>query len=204
MSWLFLATSPAALAPCGRSSVCFSWSSRRAAATAPCASTSAAIARSSVSGIVSASASLMAATASFTFAIASSASPIRCLMTETTLARFRFPVSLWKACTRSTAVSICSLNFSSSLRASAAAFSERRPTSTILSAMYLCASASAACARAAALSIFESASADSSGGIVSKPIRKGASVSRILLNICSMAASRSAACLRMGCDAARD
>mmetsp|Transcript_27672 Transcript_27672/g.86141 ORF Transcript_27672/g.86141 Transcript_27672/m.86141 type:complete len:251 (+) Transcript_27672:2652-3404(+) len=137
-------------------------------------------------------------------ATAASASSILAFTTSTRFTRRRFAASTWKAFTRSTPSSSCCFTRSSSRRAASAAPSARRPTSTVFSEMYFVASARADCARDEALSMRARTSPASSGGMVSMPMRKGASVSRIFCSTSSMAATRSCACFRMGIAAARD
>mmetsp|Transcript_108290 Transcript_108290/g.306179 ORF Transcript_108290/g.306179 Transcript_108290/m.306179 type:complete len:490 (+) Transcript_108290:2483-3952(+) len=135
---------------------------------------------------------------------ACSASSIRCFTTSTRFRRRRFADSDWKAWTRSRPASSCCWTRSSSRFAASAAPSARRPTSTCFRLTYFCASARAACASCAALSMRARTSPASSGGIVSRPMRKGASVSRIRCSTSSTAATRSWACRRIGAAAARD
>mmetsp|Transcript_25311 Transcript_25311/g.57547 ORF Transcript_25311/g.57547 Transcript_25311/m.57547 type:complete len:272 (+) Transcript_25311:2451-3266(+) len=188
----------------GRRSCCFSWSSRRATVTAFWASSSAACDFSSADGRLAVSVVCSSLPASFNLVTAASASSIFALTTSTKLTRLRLAASTWKAFTLSMPASSCCLTLSSSLRAASAAPSARRPTSTALRATYFVASASADWASAAALSMRVSTSPASSGGMVSMPMRNGASVSRIFCSTSSMAATRSCACLRMGMAAARD
>mmetsp|Transcript_103078 Transcript_103078/g.204663 ORF Transcript_103078/g.204663 Transcript_103078/m.204663 type:complete len:377 (+) Transcript_103078:2609-3739(+) len=133
-----------------------------------------------------------------------SASSIFVLTTSTRLTHLRFPASTWNRLTLSIPSSSCCLMPSSSFRAASAAPSASRPTSTVFSDTYLAASAIADCASDPALSMRASTSLASSAAIVSRPIRNGASVSRIFISTSSIDATRSCACLRIGIAAARD
>mmetsp|Transcript_64069 Transcript_64069/g.126735 ORF Transcript_64069/g.126735 Transcript_64069/m.126735 type:complete len:301 (-) Transcript_64069:751-1653(-) len=188
----------------GRRSCCRSCSSRRAAVTMFCASSSTMCAFSRAWTRPSWSDVGRPVALSFNLRTAASASSIFTFTTSTMLARLRLPDSAWKALTLSMPASIRCRNLSNSMRAASPAPSAIFPTSTILTATYLAASARAACAEVEALSIRLSTSAASTGGMVSRPMRNGASVSRILCSMSLIFAMRSAACFTMGMAATRD
>mmetsp|Transcript_3971 Transcript_3971/g.10744 ORF Transcript_3971/g.10744 Transcript_3971/m.10744 type:complete len:315 (-) Transcript_3971:868-1812(-) len=188
----------------GRRSCCFACSSRRATATALWASSSQATACSSSSRRLSGSAAWSFAPASFILRTTASASSTFPFTTSTMLARLRFEVSVWNWRTRSMPPSICRLTFSSCRLAASEVPWDRRPTSTIFRLMNFRASTRAVLAADAALSMACRASSASSAGIVSMPMRKGASVSRICSRITSTCSARSWASFRSGPTATRD
>mmetsp|Transcript_31905 Transcript_31905/g.87847 ORF Transcript_31905/g.87847 Transcript_31905/m.87847 type:complete len:356 (-) Transcript_31905:591-1658(-) len=206
-------TSASASRPCsaarrppsrGRISCCFAWSSRRARVSAFCAWSSTACACSSVRPSAAGSAPCSSAPAPRSMSTAPSASRTFARTTSARLACRRFAASAWKALTRSRPSLTRFRRRSNSRRAASPALCVKRPASTVRRARCWRASARDACAAVAARSMLASTSLASSGGMLSSPMRKGASVSRIPFSTASAAATRSWACRTSGAAEARE
>mmetsp|Transcript_67097 Transcript_67097/g.132288 ORF Transcript_67097/g.132288 Transcript_67097/m.132288 type:complete len:248 (+) Transcript_67097:478-1221(+) len=126
------------------------------------------------------------------------------LISCTRWSRLRVVESFWNLATRARPASICCCAFVSSARAVSLADSASRPTSTSFRLTNFRASVNSTCASAADISIACNKSVRSSDVMVSSPMRKGVSVSRILFKTSSMPDTLSIACFRIGTAAARD
>mmetsp|Transcript_58237 Transcript_58237/g.182798 ORF Transcript_58237/g.182798 Transcript_58237/m.182798 type:complete len:233 (+) Transcript_58237:415-1113(+) len=117
--------------------------------------------------------------------------------------RFLPAVMAWNFLTLSRPPSTCCLAFSNSVRAVSAAPAVSRPTSVIFTSRNLSVAESSPRAVVTAFSMVARCSPRSSGVMVSSPMRKGVSESRILFRMSSMSATFSVAALKIGMAAAR-